>query len=324
MSRAIRVAVALLGGVVLLGASALTVARLIGGDSRQLAWVQAFTPWATPAHLLALVLAAALLVLPGARPRRRVLVPAAVTAAVGLVLHVTWLAPLFAGGGEHPAPGAEPVTAMTANLRFGGADAAAVVATAEDQGVDLLVVQEVTEQALAGLEAAGVGDAFGYRAGRALAGASGTMAFSRAPIGEVTPIATEMDSFSFRTSGLDVVAVHPAYPLDARWAPELALLRDSVEEARPDLVLGDFNASLDHEPLRDILATGLRDAAEQAGAGWQPTWPADGGFRGLPLPPAVAIDHVLVGSGLAALRTSTVEIGGTDHLALVAEVIATR
>ncbi len=120
---------------------------------------------------------------------------------------------------------------------------------------------------------------------------------------------------------LELVAAHaypPTHP--AQWRADLAVVRSAAAGA--DLVVGDLNATLDHRPLQRILDAGLRDAAELTDAGWQPTWPANGDFRlvGIPLPPLVAIDHVLVGSRLAALATRTVTLDGSDHRALVAEV----
>jgi endonuclease/exonuclease/phosphatase family metal-dependent hydrolase len=93
---------------------------------------------------------------------------------------------------------------------------------------------------------------------------------------------------------------------------------------RPEFMLGDFNATVDQRPFRRILEAGYRDAAEQAGSGWQPTWPVRGTARpfGLPLPPSVAIDHVLVGDGLVATSTETVVVGGTDHKSLLATLTA--
>ena len=61
----------------------------------------------------------------------------------------------------------------------------------------------------------------------------------------------------------------------------------------------------------------MQDAARASNAGWQPTWPTEG-FAGVPLPPSTAIDHVLIGDDLVALATKTVEVPGSDHLALVA------
>jgi endonuclease/exonuclease/phosphatase family metal-dependent hydrolase len=78
------------------------------------------------------------------------------------------------------------------------------------------------------------------------------------------------------------------------------------------MVVGDFNATLDHGPVRDLLGLGLRDAARESNAGWQPTWPA-----WLPL---IAVDHVLVSRDLGVISTKSAVVEGTDHRALVAEV----
>jgi endonuclease/exonuclease/phosphatase (EEP) superfamily protein YafD len=87
-------------------------------------------------------------------------------------------------------------------------------------------------------------------------------------------------------------------------------------------VVGDFNATRDHQPFRAILDTGLRDAAEQAGSGWQPTWPARGSWGWLR--PLLTIDHVLATDQWQAVDTSTLEVPGSDHLALVARLRQVR
>lgn len=314
MSRVLHV----LAGVLAVPAAGLTLARLVGGSRQQLATVQAFAPWAVPAYLLVLLALGALLVRPATRGR----VPAvgALVAVAALVLHLAWLAPTVVGAAPDVDPDAEPLTVMTANLELGGADAAQVVAAARERGVGLLVVQEVTPRALAALESAGLDQLLPHRAGEAGSGALGTLAFSRTPVASVARIGTTMGSWAFTTGGLRVLAVHPAYPLSQRWGAELATVRRAAQQERPDLVLGDLNASRDHAPLRAILATGLRDAAELVNAGWQPTWPV-GGFRGWPVPTSVAIDHVLVGEELTATRTATLRIDDTDHRALVATVV---
>ncbi len=63
---------------------------------------------------------------------------------------------------------------MTSNLRFGRADTARVVELAVREDVDVLVLEEVTPQALDGLQAAGIGQAFPHRVGRPAAGPGGT------------------------------------------------------------------------------------------------------------------------------------------------------
>ena len=60
--------------------------------------------------------------------------------------------------------------------------------------------------------------------------------------------------------------------------------------ASPDtirILAGDFNASLDHAAMRRFLSRGYADAADSAGQGLIPTWPAN-----KRLPPLITIDHV--------------------------------
>jgi endonuclease/exonuclease/phosphatase family metal-dependent hydrolase len=51
------------------------------------------------------------------------------------------------------------------------------------------------------------------------------------------------------------------------------------------------------------------------GAGWNPTYPAQGW-----IPPLIAIDHVLVSEDLTATAYRTVPVPGTDHRGVLATV----
>ena len=62
-----------------------------------------------------------------------------------------------------------------------------------------------------------------------------------------------------------------------------------ISEGVVRILLGDFNATLDHQALRDVLDRGYVDAADAVGKALTPTWP-----RQRLLPPTVTIDHVLV------------------------------
>ena len=79
---------------------------------------------------------------------------------------------------------------------------------------------------------------------------------------------------------------------------------------------GDLNADRDHAAFRDLLATGLRDAHDERGRGLARTWPER--F------PLLHLDHVLVrdgaGAGIAVLDVREVEVPGSDHLAVVADL----
>jgi endonuclease/exonuclease/phosphatase family metal-dependent hydrolase len=121
-----------------------------------------------------------------------------------------------------------------------------------------------------------------------------------------------------------LVAVHTWQPVDrsAQWRGDLEELRSLVStavEQGPTLVVGDFNATLDHAPMRRVLAAGVRDAVEQSGSGWQPSWPSRS-VRSW-LRPVIAIDHVLGSHEYVATHTRTVEVANTDHYALVAELV---
>ncbi len=115
--------------------------------------------------------------------------------------------------------------------------------------------------------------------------------------------------------------VHPVAPTEPDlWAADHRAILAQAVASDADLVVGDLNATADHDVMRELDAAGFRDAGEEANEGWQPTWPANHVGVFPLLPPLVRIDHVLIGDSLASLGTRTVDIDGTDHLAVVATV----
>ena len=76
---------------------------------------------------------------------------------------------------------------------------------------------------------------------------------------------------------------------------------------------GDFNATLDHPELRDLLDRGYTDAADAVGKGLVWTWPA----LKLRAPP-LTIDHVLVDRRVRVERVTVVRIPKSDHRAVIA------
>ena len=86
------------------------------------------------------------------------------------------------------------------------------------------------------------------------------------------------------------------------------------------VLLGDFNATYDHAPFREMLGEGtaadsprLHDAGRECGAGITSTWPAN-----LEIPAFCSIDHVVTSDRVIATEVSTAEVPGSDHLALIA------
>ncbi|MEQ4725768.1 endonuclease/exonuclease/phosphatase family protein [Nonomuraea sp. B19D2] len=84
------------------------------------------------------------------------------------------------------------------------------------------------------------------------------------------------------------------------------------------VLAGDFNATLDHLPMRELLASGYRDAADVMGRGFTATWPQALG-RTL-RPPGVTIDHVLADSRMAVRDFRVLELRHTDHRPVFADV----
>lgn len=308
-------AAALLG----LPALLLTFVRLIDSDVGAMIRVESFTPLAIPLYVALLVLTGVAAAVRSTDRSRRVTV--AVLAVAGLALHCWWFAPQVTGDNPAPAAGAQRLTVMTANLFEGQADAQDVVEAVRSEDVDLLVLEEITPDALARLDAAGLADLLPQRAGEPDPDVAGTMVFSNEQLGEPALLATQFDSYRVQVGSLTLMAVHPTAPvLPQAWRRDHDLIRAEAVEKDVDLIVGDMNATPDHDVMRELDEAGFRDAGELANNGFQPTWPANHVGLFPLLPPLVRIDHVLLADTLASLGTHTVDIDGTDHLALVATV----
>jgi endonuclease/exonuclease/phosphatase family metal-dependent hydrolase len=111
-----------------------------------------------------------------------------------------------------------------------------------------------------------------------------------------------------------LTAAHPPAPLGpdaARWRHDLREIPPPTPHGEVGIVAGDFNATLDHRPLRRLIGAGFTDAADATGQGLVPT------FR--PWPP-ITIDHVLVDKRVAVRRVKVYYQAGSDHRALFAEL----
>jgi endonuclease/exonuclease/phosphatase (EEP) superfamily protein YafD len=307
----------------------LTLNRLVDADAGPAVRIMSFTPLATPWYVADVLLVGTALAAGRAGPRR-VVAPVLAVLLSGLALHVWWLAPQFTGDNPAPADGATPLVVMTTNFYAGEADAAEVVRAAEARDVGLLVVNEITFGTLAEMEEAGIDELLPYRIGEPSGGVDGTMVFSRTPLGEATRLATTFESWQVSVGegddALTLLAVHPVAPVppagSSTWRAEHETLLAAAEESGAALVLGDLNASPDHAVMRAWDDAGYRDSLELVNAGWSPTWPSNGltPVPGVQLPTLIQIDHVLVASALAVTGSSTVDVPGTDHRAVVATV----
>ncbi|MFF4699696.1 endonuclease/exonuclease/phosphatase family protein [Streptomyces chattanoogensis] len=301
----------------LAAAAASLLARLLGGGTvTPLPQLAVFLPYAAAVAAVALLGALAL----------RIWRTAAV-AAVLLAVPVALLVPRFvADPGLTVRPGAraagDTLRVMTANVLAGGADAEDVVAMVRREAPDVLAVEELTPAAVRRFDAAGLAKALPHRILRAEPGVAGMGLYSRLPL-RATGVLKEPTTFAMPWAVVDlpagpvrIQAVHtfPPLPLrEGRWSDDLAALarRARVTPGR-QVLLGDFNATLDHGPFRKVLAAGPADVHDALGRGLVRTWPS-----GLPL---FHLDHVLFAGGLKAVDVHERTVPGTDHLAVVAEL----
>jgi endonuclease/exonuclease/phosphatase (EEP) superfamily protein YafD len=218
------------------------------------------------------------------------------------------------------------VTVMALNVGSTGVDAPELLSLARSRNIDVLALPELAPPGLEALEAAGLAAQFPYRAMDIDWVGVGSAIFSRFPLVPSARVPksnfhqSRAQAAISGTGGIHLTAVHIASPRTGQipsWRQELRQLGDlqRVPGSPPAILLGDFNASHDHREFRDLLGTGLTDAAESAGKGLAPTWPS-----GSSIPPFVALDHVLVTPDIEVKAFATITVPGTDHSAVVAEL----
>src|SRR3984893_16550600 len=294
-------------------------ARLAGADRLRFAeaWavpLLSFTPQVTAGAW------ASAQVLRGAGPA-----DAAATAVAGPALPAA-VAPRAVPSRQPPAAG-PALRVLTANLLVGRAVAEALVELVRRQHSDVLFVQELTDEAAAGLQRAGLGDLLPPPVTQSTPHGTRGSIYARYPLRGGSLVAPA--SAARCSARLDLPSGHsvqlacihaappkpPWYPsTTARWRSQLAALPAPGEGAC--ILAGDFNATLDHAQFRRLLRSGWADAASQVGHGLSPTWGPQPGRR----PTLLAIDHVLIDRRCAVLTTSAHRLAGSDHRALYAEL----
>ncbi|GAB3073496.1 endonuclease/exonuclease/phosphatase family protein [Micromonospora schwarzwaldensis] len=296
--------------------AAWAVLRLAGLERGPLVLTAAFTPYVAAVAPAVAVLALAV--------RRRA--PAVVATLAALAL-VGVVAPR-AVADDQPAADGPALRLLTANLRLGSADPARLVALVRAQRVDVLTVQELTPRLAADLDRLGLATLLPHRSLSPEVGSTGSGLYSRHPLRD--PGHRRNQGFFFTQAYgtvtvpgaplLRVESAHPAAPHHPDVVPDWWTDQRAQPPATPtgslSVLAGDFNATLDHAALRELVATGYTDAADAAGAGLAGTW---GPYDGDPIPP-VTIDHVLVDRRIAVRAVDTWPVPGSDHRAVLAEL----
>ncbi len=318
--------------------AALAMLRLIPWDIGT-PWIQLLSGFPASLVLTAAALAAAVLALCLDPRLNRTVLAATVTAMMLLQLAMVLPRVLPTGGTGRPSqasPAGQPapvrtVSVMALNVGPTGVDVEALLAEVRVRNIEILALPELAPPGLEALEVAGLASELPYRALDVDWAGTGSAIFSAFPLDteERVPDTIFYQSRAVAAvpgvrGGVHLTAVHVDSPRPGHtphWRQELRQLGElqlALPGSPPAILLGDFNASQDHREFRDLLATGLTDAAQVAAKGLAPTWPAHS-----QVPPFVALDHVLVTPGIGILDFATFKVPGSDHAAVVA-VLAFR
>jgi len=251
---------------------------------------------------------------------------AAAVAAIGLACLAAAVLPRTIGSATANAAGHETLTVLSANIHHGTADPEALVALVDRYRPDLLSVQELTPRFARELRAAGISARLPQHMLKVNRGASGAGLYADLPL---VPL-PHQTRFFFRMPRatvalpdgrrLRVVGVHPYPPLSAKMGQWQAALESlpPTGAGTPWVLAGDFNATLDHAELREVLGGGYSDAGDVTGSGLEPTWPTMGHRF---MPPSIAIDHVLADDRLGFADYGVDDLPGSDHRAIHAEIV---
>lgn len=256
--------------------------------------------------------------------KRRIAAVATLVAAVALGSTVV---PRMFGDADDE-PRGPTLRVLTLNLRVGAVPAKDVVALVRKVHPDLVAFQEYTPPGALALEAAGIAKLLPYKSAHARGFALGSAIYSTRPLSRAG--VRKHDSGFWQAHGvvtldgaaraLAVESAHPCAPIgpsrDDCWAEDLAdQPRPNSRSGPLQLLLGDFNSTVDHVPFRRLLDTGYRDAADVVGEGLTWTWPATKWI------PGVVLDHVLVGPGVGVRKVEVHDVPGSDHRAVFAEIV---
>ncbi|BBY63025.1 endonuclease/exonuclease/phosphatase family protein [Mycolicibacterium helvum] len=226
----------------------------------------------------------------------------------------------------------QDIRLLSLNLRKGRADPDFVVRLANDSA-DAVTVTELTPEAVPRFIRAGIENQFPYSQLLANPDAGETGIWSRyplSPLSESRHRGVSIPAARLQIPGLRfeplVASVHVYSPVAGEtntvdeWRGAMAGAKVQLDNfartagAAAVIVGGDYNSTPDMRQFRDLLTNGYRDAVEQSGSGFAPTFPSNRKF-----PPVITIDHVLTRNATAS-SVRTIEVPGSDHRALLTTV----
>jgi endonuclease/exonuclease/phosphatase family metal-dependent hydrolase len=246
--------------------------------------------------------------------------------AVVLLIALAVLVPRFIPSGPS-ASGQNQLTVLSLNVDGGQADVDRIVSLVRDKKVDVLALVELNPAMAEALDKAGLSAELPFHALSVDWVGTGAGLYARYPLADLGRIpgtsfyqTRASMTVPWSRSPVWLTAVHADSPRPGHtptWRSDLQTLAQTGHGGDPVILLGDFNASLDHHEFRQVLGAGYTDAAQSTGRSLLPTWPENS-----PIPPFVTIDHVLTNSRLAASAYGTIAVPKTDHAAIWATLSA--
>ncbi len=223
----------------------------------------------------------------------------------------------------------ETISIIASNVLVHGATAPDVAAFVLQADSDVITLSEATGWFLDDIGPM-LAQRYPYQSHELVDETNGSAIFSRWPLSNVEnfPVsdlpsqAAEVDS---PYGAINVIAVHTQAPLDSytatKWQTQLGELR-SVSRQVPTILAGDFNATEDHKPFRQLLRDGWEDVHDDKGCGLDNTWPTQRSRESsIPLAiPILRLDHVLVTDHFETLGVQVHDLPGSDHAPVEAHV----
>ncbi|MEU1014874.1 endonuclease/exonuclease/phosphatase family protein [Streptomyces sp. NPDC005898] len=299
-----------LGGALLLGVTAILGFRVADSDGlTPVPQILAFLPWLLAPAAAGLLLAAL------ARWRTGMVWGVAVLALLA------WYMEPYGTSDPPEGKAVAELRVMAANIEYGRETAGLLRAVRAEQP-DLLFVEECDHACSATLREKLPRADYPYRESVDAYGPEGSVLLAKVPLKPAPGIDATLGMpgavADVQGHPVRVQLAHPMPPMPRHvdlWRKELKAIEKyaAAGKGRSTIVAGDFNATQDHAAFRSLLhGGGLRDAARLDGASRTPSWPTT-----LPAPLGAQIDHVLVTPDFAARDTRFLELGATDHRALV-------
>ncbi|HEY1738476.1 MAG TPA: endonuclease/exonuclease/phosphatase family protein, partial [Acidimicrobiia bacterium] len=234
-------------------------------------------------------------------------------------------------------PDAPRLTIAVANVFVGNPTPQRTAAELVHSGVEVIVVNEVTDRFLECIDELGGDVWFPHR----IIDHDGhpeytTAVFSRRAFGAgsglvVAPASLRVIRAHFDLDGtpLTLLATHLEANIERgahpRWRAQVASLAALGAQAPSrTIIAGDLNSSIDRPSLDDLLERGYTDAHVSLGLGLDPS------LKLAPRGPLAAmgavarVDHLLMGGDVRAVEISRLRAPGSDHLPFAATIAVRR